>query len=89
MERTREADYRLEILGSATRVSRNASPNASFDARFARFLVHTAAGPLGPFELHVPGRHNVLNATAAVAIARQLEVPADKDRRGLGSLPRR
>jgi hypothetical protein len=56
--------------------------------RFARFLVHTAKGPLGPFELHVPGRHNVLNATAAVAIARQLEVPG-KDRRGAQPLSRR
>ncbi len=50
---------------------------------FSRFLVHTAAGPLGPFELHVPGRHNVLNATAAVAIARQLEVPQGKIAEGL------
>jgi UDP-N-acetylmuramate--alanine ligase len=45
--------------------------------------VHTAAGPLGPFELHVPGRHNVLNATAAVAIARQLEVTPEKIAEGL------
>ncbi len=65
-----EADYRLEFLGA-------------IEGRFARFLVHTAQGPLGPFELHVPGRHNVLNATAAVAIARQLEVPADKIAEGL------
>jgi len=65
-----EADYRLEFL-------------AAPQGRFAQFLVHTAAGPLGPFELHVPGRHNVLNATAAVAIARQLEVPADKIAEGL------
>jgi UDP-N-acetylmuramate--alanine ligase len=70
-----EADYRLEFVGSAT---------AFVDGRFARFLVHTATGPLGPFELHVPGRHNVLNATAAVAIARQLEVPAEKIAEGLG-----
>jgi len=65
-----EADYRLEFLDA-------------IPGRFARFLVHTATGPLGPFELHVPGRHNVLNATAAVAIARQLEVPADKIAEGL------
>src|SRR5208283_787237 len=39
--------------------------------------------PLGPFELHVPGRHNVLNATAAVAIARQLEVTPEKIAEGL------
>ena len=31
----------------------------------------------------MPGRHNVLNATAAVAIARQLEVPAEKIAEGL------
>jgi UDP-N-acetylmuramate--alanine ligase len=65
-----EADYRLEFLEAA-------------QGRFARFLVHTAQGPLGPFELHVPGRHNVLNATAAVAIARQLEVSPEKIVEGL------
>jgi len=66
-----EADYRLEFL-------------EAIEGRFARFLVHTAHGPLGPFELHVPGRHNVLNATAAVAIAHQLEVPSGKIAEGLG-----
>jgi UDP-N-acetylmuramate--alanine ligase len=66
----KEADYRLEFLAAPL-------------GRFAQFLVHTAAGPLGPFELHVPGRHNVLNATAAVAIACQLQVPADKIAEGL------
>jgi len=65
-----EADFRLEFL-------------AAGQGRFARFQVNTAAGPLGPFELHVPGRHNVLNATAAVAIARQLEVTPDKIAEGL------
>jgi UDP-N-acetylmuramate--alanine ligase len=65
-----EADYRLEFLEAA-------------QGRFARFLVNTAQGPLGPFELHVPGRHNVLNATAAVAIARQLEVAPEKIAEGL------
>ena len=65
-----EADYRLEFLEAV-------------EGRFARFFVHTAAGPMGPFELHVPGRHNVLNATAAVAVAHQLEVPAEKIAEGL------
>ena len=74
-----EADFQLEFVASA-----NASPNSPVDIRFARFLIHTAVGTLGPFELHVPGRHNVLNATAAVAIARQLEVPAEKIAEGLG-----
>lgn len=41
----------------------------------SRFEVATEQGILGPFELHVPGIHNVLNATAAVAIAAQLDLP--------------
>ncbi len=65
-----EANFRLEYLVAG-------------EGRFARFQVVTKEGPLGPFELHVPGRHNVLNATAAVAIARQLEVPAEKIAEGL------
>jgi UDP-N-acetylmuramate--alanine ligase len=65
-----KADYRLEMLEQA-------------GSCFARFLVHTVRGPLGPFELHVPGRHNVLNATAAVAIADQLEVPGGKIAEGV------
>jgi len=68
-----EADYRLEFL------------DVGQGSCFARFLVHTAAGPLGPFELHVPGRHNVLDATAAVAIAHQLEVSSEKIAEGLQS----
>jgi UDP-N-acetylmuramate--alanine ligase len=67
---TRAADYRLEMLESEPGI-------------FSRFQVVTATGPLGPFELHVPGRHNVLNATAAVAIAHQLEVTAEKIADGL------
>jgi UDP-N-acetylmuramate--alanine ligase len=70
-----EADFRLEFLV--------AGPAPSGETRFARFQVQTAHGPLGPFELHVPGRHNVLNATAAVALACQLQIPADKIAEGL------
>ena len=68
----RAADYRLE-------------PQVGDGGSFSRFQVVTATGPLGPFELHVPGRHNVLNATAAVAIAHQLEVPAERIAEGLKS----
>src|ERR1700723_107070 len=65
-----EADYRIEFL-------------AAGQDCYARFMVHSAEGPLGPFDLHVPGRHNVLNATAAAAIGHQLAVPADKIAEGL------
>jgi UDP-N-acetylmuramate--alanine ligase len=65
-----EADYRLEFQES--------KPGS-----FSCFRVVTQACPLGPFELHVPGRHNALNATAAVAIAHQLEVGSEKIAEGL------
>jgi UDP-N-acetylmuramate--alanine ligase len=40
---------------------------------------------LGKFRLHVPGRHNVLNATAAVAVGVQLGVAPDQIAVGLES----
>ena len=65
-----EADFRLEFLESRGN-------------SFSCFQVMTATGELGPFELHVPGRHNALNATAAVAIARQLEIAPEQIAKGL------
>jgi UDP-N-acetylmuramate--alanine ligase len=65
-----EADYRLEFVEAG-------------QGSFARFQVVTAAGALGPFELHVPGHHNILNATAAVAIAHQLGISGEKIALGL------
>ncbi len=64
------ADYRLQLLDAG-------------QGCFSRFQVTTTEDSLGPFELHVPGRHNVLNATAAVAIAHQLEVDPEKIAEGL------
>ena len=55
---------------------------ASGEAR-SRFEVAADGEVLGPFELHVPGRHNVLNATAAVAIAVQLEIEPEAIAEGL------
>ncbi|MBV8907201.1 MAG: UDP-N-acetylmuramate--L-alanine ligase, partial [Acidobacteriia bacterium] len=40
---------------------------------------------LGRFHLRVPGRHNVLNAMAAAAVAMELEVKPDVIREALGS----
>jgi UDP-N-acetylmuramate--alanine ligase len=65
-----EANYRVEPLP----IEKDA---------LSRFQVWTTTGLLGPFELHVPGRHNVLNATAAVAIAHQLEVDPAKIAEGI------
>ncbi len=74
-----EADFRLELFGGCEAGSEAAGQGSCF----SRFQVHTGTELLGPFELHVPGRHNVLNATAAVAIARQLEVSPEKIAEGI------
>jgi UDP-N-acetylmuramate--alanine ligase len=61
------------------------SPDADYVLRMlpptedvrSRFEVAAGGLVLGPFALNVPGRHNVLNATAAVAIGTQLEVSCE------------
>ncbi len=40
----------------------------------ARFTVHAQGGALGSVELALPGRHNVLNALAAVAVGLEVEI---------------
>jgi len=53
------------------------------DRCHAIFEVNTKGLLLGPFHLHVPGRHNVLNATAAVAIGVELGIPPSQIAEGL------
>jgi UDP-N-acetylmuramate--alanine ligase len=49
----------------------------------SRFSITYREKDLGAFTLHVPGLHNVLNATAAVAVGTALDVPADQIRSAL------
>jgi UDP-N-acetylmuramate--alanine ligase len=49
----------------------------------SRFEVSYRGASLGPFALHVPGKHNVMNATAAVAIGVQLGVVPEQIAAGL------
>ncbi len=72
-----QADFVLRILPTA-----NAERDGGAPVR-SRFEVAFGSQVLGPFELLVPGRHNVLNATAAVAIATQLEVAPEQIAQGL------
>jgi UDP-N-acetylmuramate--alanine ligase len=48
-----------------------------------RFQVTYKEKDLGEFTLHVPGMHNVLNATAAIAVGTALDIPADLIRSAL------
>jgi UDP-N-acetylmuramate--alanine ligase len=48
-----------------------------------RFHVTYKEKDLGEFTLHVPGLHNVLNATAAIAVGTALDIPAEQIRSAL------
>src|SRR5512146_172357 len=52
---------------------------------FARFSVNYRGKSLGDFRLQVPGAHNVLNATAAIAVGIGLDIDAQRIRQGLES----
>lgn len=49
----------------------------------SEFSLRLRGEDLGTFRVGVPGPHNVLNATATVAVALELEVPVEKIRAGL------
>ena len=67
-----DADFRMHVL------PRDAPGEPKFSVVFS-------GSDLGEFHLHVPGRHNVLNATAAVAIGIQLGLAPEQIAIGLGS----
>jgi UDP-N-acetylmuramate--alanine ligase len=50
-----------------------------------QFSVTFRGGDLGEFRLHVPGLHNVLNATAAIAVGVGLDIPVAQIREALES----
>jgi UDP-N-acetylmuramate--alanine ligase len=49
----------------------------------SEFTVRRRGEDLGMFRLHVPGIHNVLNATAAAGVGLELDVPVEQIRAGL------
>jgi UDP-N-acetylmuramate--alanine ligase len=49
----------------------------------SRFRVSCRGADLGEFRLHVPGVHNILNATAAIAVGMGLDVPVEQIRAAL------
>jgi UDP-N-acetylmuramate--alanine ligase len=68
------------------------SPQADFHARAvgmkgltSSFVAYRRNEPLGEFTLRMPGRHNVLNTLAAIAVADELEVPLDVTKAALAS----
>ncbi len=53
--------------------------------RVSHFHVTYRGETLGAFELHVPGIHNILNATAAIAVGVGLDIPIAQIRSALAS----
>jgi len=62
---------------------------SSFDGEHnrpvSRFQVKYRGDDLGEFVLHVPGTHNVMNATAAIAVGTGLDIPAGQIREALAN----
>ena len=69
-----DVDFRLGVL------AKDSESDSLFEVNYKGLV-------LGRFRLHVPGRHNVLNATAAVAVGVQLGV-AGSDCGGVGEFSR-
>ncbi len=71
----RGSDFQIK-LGNSTFESAERQP-------ISHFRVTYHQGDLGEFRLHVPGVHNVLNATAAIAVGIGLDISADHIRTAL------
>jgi UDP-N-acetylmuramate--alanine ligase len=69
------SDFLIRVTGTDV-ASRDRVPGS-------RFRVSYREKDLGEFTLHVPGAHNVLNATAAVAVGMVLDITPDQIRSGL------
>ena len=65
-----KADFRASVIDAAVKAAEGAPRS--------RFAVENRGKTVGEFALHVPGHHNILNATAAVAAGIGLDVSADK-----------
>jgi len=63
----KDSDFRIVPLKTA--------PAKDLEHAGSRFRVRYRGQELGDFRLRVPGTHNVLNATAAIAVGVGLEIP--------------
>ena len=76
---SRGSDFLIRMGSSPVKSSLAAGEHGPF----IRFQVTYKEKNLGEFTLHVPGTHNVLNATAAIAVGTALDIPAEQIRSAL------
>jgi UDP-N-acetylmuramate--alanine ligase len=74
----RGSDFLIKLETDSARASLQSVGQA-----LSRFRVSYRKKDLGEFTLHVPGVHNILNATAAIAVGVGLDVAVDAIRAGL------
>jgi UDP-N-acetylmuramate--alanine ligase len=72
----RGSDFLIKLGGKKLEATSNSGP-------LSRFRVSYRKKDLGDFTLHVPGVHNVLNATAAIAVGVGLDVGVEAIRTAL------
>ena len=75
----RGSDFLIRMGASQMRSALGAGEHSPL----VRFQVTYKEKDLGEFTLHVPGAHNVLNATAAIAVGTALDIPAEMIRSAL------
>ena len=81
----RGSDFLIKVLVTDSHVSQNPRdmghpPDAT---PLSRFTIRYRGQDLGQFTLHVPGVHNVLNATAAIAVGVGLDIKTEEIRAAL------
>jgi UDP-N-acetylmuramate--alanine ligase len=82
----RGSDFRITVPQVRARsVGANLGETRMGDAPLSHFRIAYQGKDLGEFTLHVPGIHNVLNATAAIAVGTALDIPSDQIRAALDS----
>ena len=80
----RGSDFQVKIPTLAAKDAASVGHPISDDSRpLSRFSVRYREQDLGEFTLHVPGVHNILNATAAIAVGVGLDIPPDAIRTAL------
>jgi UDP-N-acetylmuramate--alanine ligase len=78
---TRGSDFLIAMQPSAVQPRKIAPSQSVGDhSPLASFAVTYKDKHLGEFTLHVPGVHNVLNATAAIAVGIALDIPTERIR---------
>jgi UDP-N-acetylmuramate--alanine ligase len=77
------SDFLIRLGTSAVGLPMGPALAAGEHGPLVRFQVTYKEKDLGEFTLHVPGVHNVLNATAAIAVGTALDIPAEQVRSAL------